>query len=266
MKNTTSALFTSLFILLSSTPVQAQNFQNDACDVNINGEIVIENNAVTITSKQNDVILLGKDGSASVNGTLLQLNTEQQQTVTNYVQGIEQVIPKAIALAAKAIELTNSALTEVFTSILGKDSQLPKMLNNKLSNLQKKLENHIYQKPNSVTFNSTFFGGGTATKSEFERDIDAAVEEVMGTAMAELFVSLGKSMMAGGGSLQNIEQKMATLGDNIDKAVTEQSQQLKDEALELCESLERIDEEETKLQQIKELKDMDFLSVSQKRA
>ncbi|WP_371195393.1 DUF2884 family protein [Glaciecola sp. SC05] len=266
MMFTKSALFASAFLLSTSINVQAHNLQNDACDVNINGEIVLANNQATITSKQNDVILLTKSGQASLNGTLLQLNSEQEQTVSSYVDGLEKAIPKAIGLAAKAIEVTNYALTEVFVGILGEDSQLPKVLNKKLTALQQKLESHIYQTPDAVTFNSAFFGGTDQSKSEFEQDIDAAVEEVMGSAMAELFVSIGRSMMSGDGSLQGFEKKMENLGNNIESAITERSQELKDDALDLCDALEKLDEQERKLQQIPELKGIDFLNVSPKRA
>lgn len=265
MKFITSAIFATALILCSVTMVQAQHLKNDACDININGEIVLADNAVTITSLQNDVMRLTEDGKASVNGKALKLNAEQSLTVSNYVRGLEQAIPKAIELAAKAIEVTNYALTEVFIAILGENSQLPKMLNDKLNSLQQKLESHIYQTPNSVTFNSAFFNGTDQAKSEFERDIDVAVEEVMGSAMAELFVSIGRSMMAGGTSMQSLEQKMATLGDNIETAITEKSQQLKDEALDLCETLEQVDQQETKLQQMPEFKNLNFITVSQAR-
>lgn len=261
-----STLFATALVFTSTASAQMHRLQNDACEVNVNGEIVLANNTVTITSKQNDVVLLNEDGSASVNGQTLQLNAEQQQSVSSYVTGLETAIPKAINLAAKAIELTNFALTEVFVGILGEDSKLPKMLNDKLNSLQQKLESHIYQTPDSVTFNSAFFGGTDASDSQFSQDIDAAVEEVMGSAMAELFVSIGKSMMSGGGSFENIEEKMATLGDNIEAAITDKSDELEADALDLCETLQAVDMHETELQKIPELQRLDFLNVSSKQA
>lgn len=266
MKLIQSAMLGAALLFGNSVSTQAHNLHNDACDVNINGEIVLANNEVTITSKQNDVILLSRIGQASVNGKVLQLNSEQQESVSAYVEGLEKAIPKAIGLAAKAIEITNLALTEVFSSILGGDSQLPKMINNKLSALQQKLEGHIYQTPDAITFNSAFFGGSKESKSEFEQDIDQAVEEVMGSAMGELFIALGRSMLNGGDSMQNFEQKMEDLGNTIETTIEDQSQQLKDDALDLCDTLEQVDEQERKLQQIPELRDIDFLNVKSKRA
>jgi hypothetical protein len=262
---TITILATFSFMMLSSA-AYSHNFNSETCDVNLNGEIVLANNEMTITSEQDDVILFTKAGDASVNGKTLQLTSQERETVTSYVEGFEEAVPKAIELAAKAIELTNYALTEVFTGILGEDSKLPQMLNDKLSALQQKLENHVYQQPDSVTFNSAFFDGNSSEASEFERDIDAAVEEVMGTAMAELLVSFGRSMFSGDTNMENFEEKMTSLGDTIDATVTEQSQKLKGDALELCESLEKIEEKERELQKIKGLEGIDFVHVTPKRA
>ncbi|MFC4701699.1 DUF2884 family protein [Glaciecola siphonariae] len=265
MKPVRFAILSFTFIFLSLT-AHAHNFQNEACDVNINGEIVLANNQITITTEESDVVLLTKAGSASVNGKNLSLSAEESASVSNYVASLEAAVPQAIALAAKAIELTNTALTDVFTGLLGEDSQLPKMLNDKLNALQQKLESHIYQQPEAVTFNSAFFTGNEQTQSEFESDFDAAVEEVMSTAMGELLVSFGRSMLSGGSSMQNFEEKMSALGDTIETTVEEQSQSLKEDALALCETLERADKEEQKLQRIDGFKDINFLTVKPNKA
>ncbi len=265
--NRTKTMLTAAFALITiSFSSYAHDFNSDACDVNLNGDIVLANNEMTITSEQNDVILFNRNGDASVNGKTLQLNAQERDTVSSYVEGFERAVPKAIALAAKAIELTNYALGEVFTGLLGEDSSLPGILADKLNALQQKLESHVYQQPDAVTFNSAFFEGSAELDSEFERDIDAAVEEVMGTAMAELLVSLGRSMLSGDSSMENFEDKMTNLGETIEATVEEQSQQLKGDALELCDALKDIEQQEAKLQKIKGLESIDFIHVSNKSA
>jgi|GEM_PF-1724714 len=256
----------SVFLIGIIGNLQAHSFHNNSCNVNINGEIVLEQNEATITLDQGDVIVLTQSGKAWVNDEALQLTGQQTQDVSDYVSGLQTVVPQAIELAAKAIELTNYAVTEVFTGILGEDNSLTNMINEKLSYLQNKLEAHVNQTPGAVTFNSAFFGGNDSAKSEFAQEIDAAVNEVLGQAAGEFLMSLGQSILSGNGSMSDFEKRMDSLGDNMESAINEKSALLKDDALEVCDTLKQIDMQETKLQNIPELKDLDFINVAKSNA
>jgi ribosome-associated translation inhibitor RaiA len=261
-----STLLTTALVLLmlSSHLAYANKFQNNACEVNLNGDLVLSGNRVTITDLNDDVIVLTKDGEASQNGKNIALSKAEQAHVREYVSGIEQAVPKALALASKAIDLTNYALTEVFTGLLGTESKLPKMLNEKLDALKRKLDAHIYQKPEAITFDGSFFGMNSEQKSEFETAIDTAVDEVLSTAMAEMFIALGRGMLSGNGNLQDLETRMEQLSNTVEQTIEKESQKLADDALELCESLDTLDRHETQLQSVEQLKHLDFFKVTLK--
>jgi hypothetical protein len=259
-----STLLASALILLVSNLAYANNFQNDVCEVNLNGDLVLSSGEVTLTDLNSDVIVLTKAGEASLNGKSVSLSQAEQAHVREYVSGIEEAVPKALELASKAIELTNYALTEVFTGLLGEQSRLPKVLNEKLDALKRKLDAHIYQQPDAITFNGSFFGMNKEQKSEFEADIDAAVEEVLSSAMAEMFVALGRGMLSGNGNLQDLERKMETLSANLEQTIETESEKLADDALKLCTSLDELDRHEAMLQNVEQLKHLDFFKVALK--
>nr|WP_168711069.1 DUF2884 family protein [Ningiella ruwaisensis] len=256
----------SYSLTYDSSILNTKNFRNTTCDIKVNGDIVIDQDKVTITERNADIIILTDKGSASVNGQTLALTSEEQSYVKDYVDGIKSAVPQAIELAAKAIAITNTALTEVFTGLLGEDSQLPKMINKKLSDLQNLLEEQVYQKPNSYTFNQAFFGSDGELKGELEQSLNSAVEEITATAMGEFMMLLGKSMMSGEGSAKDFQTRMENLGDNIESQITEQSKALEDDANRLCDTLQKVDDTESNLQKINGLNRLDFLKLTQKSA
>jgi len=259
-----STLLASVLVLLTSNLAYANNYQNDVCEVNLNGDLVLSSGEVTITDRNSDVIVLTKSGDASLNGESVGLSQVEQAHVREYVAGIEDAVPKALELASKAIDLTNYALTEVFTGLLGEQSRLPKVLNEKLDALKRKLDAHIYQQPEAITFNGSFFGMNKEQKSEFESDIDAAVEEVLSSAMAEMFIALGRGMLSGNGNMRDLESRMENLSANLEQTIETESEKLADDALELCMSLDKLDRHETMLQDVEQLKHLDFFKVTLK--
>ncbi|WP_395341474.1 DUF2884 family protein [Ningiella sp. W23] len=261
----------ALSAMLFHSNASAYNFNNETCNVQLDGDILLTNTMLTITTTDNDQIELSESGNAVINGQSIDLTRAQRQDVIAYVDGFEATVPKAMALAAKAIELTNEALTEVFTGLLGEGSELPKLLNKRLNELQQKLESTVYPSPGTLVFDSRTFGSNIyndkqETQTEFERDLDQAIEEITSSAMAEMLVLIGKSMLSGDGAMQDFETRMQTMGDNIDAAVSTQSEALEQDATALCEDLIAIDETEDKLQSITELKDLNLLNVSANRA
>ncbi|MBT1451125.1 DUF2884 family protein [Glaciecola sp. XM2] len=246
------------FISMFSHNAVGHNLQNDACEVRLQGDLVLVDGQVTLSDENDAVIVLNRSGEATVNGRTLVLNTNEQARVTSYVEGIEYAVPRAIELAANAIELTNFALTEVFTGLLGQDSRLVKLLNEKLTALKQKLDAHIYQTPNAITFKGDVFGLNETGKSELEKEIDAAVEDLLATAMAEMFIALGKGMLSGNGGLQELESKMNNLGDQLEATIETESQKLADDAQALCDSIELLDIQESQLNNIDGLQDLDF--------
>lgn len=239
---------------------------NTDCNTNIESEMSFSNNQLTVWTQNKQAITFDKAGYISVDGETLSLNSSQQQLAKSYYQDVESAIPMVVNVTVEALEVTNIALTAAFTGLLGEDSELPRMIGSKLEEISKAIEDHVYQDTNSLTFNSTYFEQDLGFDENIDEEIEAIQEEIMSTAMGEVFMALGKAMISGDTDFSNFEQRMEKLGEEIEMKADALAEELEETAKDLCETLQRIDSTENELQSIKGLKDLNMIETHQQKA
>ncbi|MGB3726235.1 MAG: DUF2884 family protein [Glaciecola sp.] len=265
MKLLSLASLTILATTMVNTPAFAHNSHYGSCDTNINGEVSFAKNTLTVTTEQDEKISFDPRGNVTHNGSTVVLTSAQQNAAINYYEGVETAIPMVVDITVEALNITNIALTDVFTGFLGSDSELPAKISDKLKNVGTSIEEHVYKDPTSLTFNSTYLENELGLDDNLDAEIEALKEEAMGEFMGEIFMALGKAMMSGDSNLSDFESRMETLGSDIEQKVESLAVQLEDKADALCDTFERIDNAENTLNQVKALRHLDVMNVTNKQ-
>jgi hypothetical protein len=248
------------FCAISAFNVNATEYSSEACDINLNGDLNFAKNTLVITTQKNEQVKITNAYTVFVDGKELSLSKEETKWVQAYYDGIEQSIPQVMTVAAEGMNIANYAVTEVLRGLLGTESKVASQLETKLNGLYGQLKSHVYQNPESLTFDTATLEKDLGFGSDYEAEVDSIVSEVMENAMGEFLVQMGRSMLSGEGSIDSFEERMNNMGDSIESKIEGQTESLEKEAKKLCEMMTSIDESETRVQKIKGLVNLDLLT------
>ena len=237
----------------------AHNNVQLSCDTNISSNIVFADNQLTVKSSTNEDILFNADGIVTVDGKKISLTKEEQKLTQRYFNEVEATIPIVVEITVEALKITNMALTEVFTGLLGEKSQLPQTITKRIDQLADGIRSHVYQNPDSLTFNSHYLKNDLGLNDDLEQEIESIKEEVVSSMMGELMVTLGKAMISGDSNFSELEKRMENLGGDIEKKADILSKTLEEKSLLLCERISKIDDTEAQLRNINALENLDTI-------
>ena len=275
MKSHTKAAISLLIATAGFTAIASDDYAmnksyhnkfNNACETNFKSEMKFSNNQLSVTTVKNEQLLFDAEGRVIVDGKPIELSESERKLAQHYYASVEQAIPMVTTVALEAINITNIALSETFTALLGDNSQLPQLISEKLSKVSDAIEHHVYQNPDSLTFDSAYFGDDLEESNKFEDEIDEIKEEVIASAMGEMLIQLGRSMMSGGGDMSDFEKRMENLGNDIEARAEVLAEELKLKAEGLCEKLLDIDNTENQLQSVKSLRNLNMLDMMTEKA
>lgn len=240
----------------------AGQYHSEQCDINLNGNLRFAEKTLIVKTTADEEVKITDSYMVYVDGKKLSLSPEETKWIQEYYQGIEQTIPQVMTVAAEGIKIANYAVSEVLRGFLGEQSKVASQLENKLKDLDAKLKEHVYQNPESLTFDSAKLQTELGFGPDFDAEVDLIVSDVMEKAMGEFLVQMGRSMLNGEGSMESFEQRMSQMGDDIESKVESQTDDIKKEAKVLCEMLTTIDVSESHVQKIKGLGNVDIVSKS----
>ncbi|MFT4731381.1 MAG: hypothetical protein ACI89W_000391 [Gammaproteobacteria bacterium] len=245
---------------LTAFNVNASQYNSEQCDINLEGDFRFAENTLTLKTKADDEVRITDSYTVFLNGQKLVLSAEERTWVKGYYDGIEQSIPQVMTVAAEGVQIANYAVTEVLRGFLGAQSKVASQLEVKLNDLYGKLKDHVYQNPESLTFDSAKLESELGLGPDFNAEVDLIVSDVMENAMGEFLVQMGRSMLNGDGSMASFEQRMEEMGEAIETKVEGQTESIEKEAKKLCEMLTTIDVSESNIQKIKGLSDVDIVT------
>lgn len=251
-------------LIVSSLPSFANTNFNFKCETNFSGEMSLENNVLSINSTNKDSIVFTPSGKVTVNNKSLSLNSEQQSIAKAYYDDIESSIPIAVDITIEALSITNVALTKVFKGFFGDRTDLPNLIDQQLTGATKAIKEHVYQNPDSLTFNSVYLSEDLGFDQSLEKEIDNITQELMSKLMGQLLIGMGQALFSGDTNFEDFEARMEAMGTEIEKTVDEMSITLEDKTDKLCEKLYSLDSTEDKLNQIDELKNLNLINLKHK--
>lgn len=233
------------------------------CSVSIDGQMTLENEILTITTEENDVISIESNYQLFVNGSELDLSPMEKQWVQDYYNGINDAVPQAASIAVEGVALASSAISEVFGGLLGQDSQAIERVTEKLSDIGDKVHTSFYAEDGSIRVNSAHFNDGDMFGEQWSNEFETAVEEVISNSVGQLLVAIGTQMMFGGdNNSEDFDQRMANFSEDFEKRIEAQAAVVEEKAEALCIQVASIDHAENKLQSnVEELTDLNIFTV-----
>lgn len=246
--------------LHAETIAGKHRYHNDQCDINLNGEFRFADKTLTVVTIADDSIKITDNYSVFLNEQQQELSKQETQWVKEYYDSVEETIPQVMTVAAEGVKIANYAVTEVLRGFLGNESKVASQLETKLTDIHTRLKEHVYQNPNSLTFDTEALEDELGFGSDFDAEVDQIVSDTMENAMGEFLVQMGRSMLNGEASMGSFEQRMENMGKDIEAKVEGQTKQIEAEAKRLCEMLTTIDASETNIQKIKGLSGIDVVT------
>ncbi|MFT4653288.1 MAG: hypothetical protein ACJA0G_000195 [Kangiellaceae bacterium] len=242
----------------------AQNDDHMSCNANITGNIAFANNELVVKSTKQEDILFKSNGTVFVDGDQIVLTSYQQKLARSYHNDVEASIPIVVDLTIEALKITDMALVEVFTGLLGEGSKLPQKLKLRINDISNSIKTHVYQDPNSLTFNSLYLKDDLGLGADLEQEVEEIKAEIISSVMGQVIVAIGQSMLKGDGEFSELETRMKNLGKDIEKRAQGLAQDLKEKSVNLCEKIKTLDRTETELRKIDELRYLDTIHFNKK--
>ena len=255
-----SILFAGLLVANAGTAMAQQ------CDINIKGNVQLENRVLSIQTPEHDEIVIQANNLLLVNGKQLDLSAQQQRLVSAYYAGIYAAAPQAAHIATDALRLASTTINEVFSELLGENNSAVAGLTVKLDTLGQQLHNNFYAQDGEIRLRSADFEDGNFLSNEWEQEFEAAIEDVVSNAIGRIMIAIGSELLFNGGDLAAFEAKMERFGQDIEQRVEFQTSGIEARANALCQSLVQVDTIETQLQRaVPELANLNVLQVSANR-
>jgi hypothetical protein len=232
------------------------------CEIDFEGNLLLENRVLTITTQDHNKVVIQKNNQLFVNDKHIVLTTEQQNLVSAYYAGIYAAAPQAAGIASDAIQLASLTVHEVFTELLGQDSDALAGVTLKLDELGEHIQSNFYAKNGEIRLHSSDFDDGNFLGNEWEEEFETAIEEVVSNSIGQLMISIGTQLLFGGGDMDAFEAKMERFGQEIEQRVEFQTSGLEARVTALCLGLAKVDTLEAQLQHtVPELADLNILQV-----
>lgn len=251
------------YILASSLILVANTAWADQCDINFDGQLQLQQQVLSIQTKDNDKIIIDPQYNLTVNGRHIALDEKQQQWVKDYYQGLYNAVPQAASIASDAIKLASSALSATFAELLGNDD-FSFEISSKLSDIDERIQSRFYAQDGSIQVNSSTFKDGDWGGQEWEEEFSDSVEQLVTASLGKLMVAIGSQMIFSGGDSDAFEQRMDNFARDIEQQVEAQTAVIETKANSFCHSLASVDATETQLQKnIPALADLNVLKVTQ---
>ena len=250
-------------ILAATFAFSSMSVFANQCDVEFDGKLQFENNVLQVQLDKYNQLEITENRTLYVNNKLISLNSEQQNWINEYYNGIKQAIPQAANIATDAVALASSAINEVFTELLGSDSKIMKDLSQKLSDLDEQIQYNFYAEDGNIRLNSDTFENGKFMGEQWEDEFEETMEELVSESIGHFIITLGSQIIFGGDDMDAFEQKMERFGEQIEHKVEYQAAALEQKAETLCATLENVDFAENKMQDnIPQLRKLDVVQVS----
>jgi len=237
------------------------HFQNDSCDVELDGHIQYYQGDLTVKMNSGNVVKIDQYYNLTLNGEAVALDSEQQRWVTEYYDSIDMAIPMTLTIASEGLKIANVAVSEVFTELLG-DNTMDDDFQALFTSLETKLSTSFYDDAGNVRVDSTEFEEPGWFDESWEQEFEEELESLVSESMGRILIALGTQMLWEGGDMSEFEQRMETWGEDLEFRLESQAAALEEKADALCEVLQKADYAEGQMQAtISGLDDLNLLDM-----
>ncbi|WP_414828536.1 DUF2884 family protein [Alteromonas sp. H39] len=262
MKTRTTLSIIAAGMLVSGAVNAHAEFNNDHCDVELDGNIQYYKGLLTVDMNNGSTMTITDDYELTINGESVSLTSEQQRWVEDYYDQIDTAIPMTLNIAAEGLEIASTAVGEVFGELLGADDEMVREFDDLFTGLSQEMKTRFYDAQGNIRVNSNEFNQPGWFDNAWENEFEARIESLVSQSVGRIMVAIGTEMMFGDGDMTAFEQKMERFGESIENRVEKQARALEDDAEALCAVLAKADYAEKQMQKhIDGLDDLNLLDM-----
>jgi len=230
----------ALSLALLSAPAQAHD--NEMCDYQMDYDLIIENSALTFEQNSGTKIAIDQDNRLYINGAEKSLNSEQQQLVDEYADGVRDLVPEVVSIAVEGVNLGVQAASMALGTLLGEGDPDFEHFNFQIN----ELADDITMKLDANNFSSKQLE--EAFDNEFEQKIEEVVEQAVTKITPRLMAKMVTAALSGNeGEISDLEERANSIEHEIEDFVEPKAEALEARAEELCGSIDKLDSLETKM-------------------
>ncbi|WED22462.1 YggN family protein [Vibrio sp. JC009] len=239
--------FGLLLVLLFSGTLYAQ----PQCKVDIQNEVHLDGEQVEIYQQDQTKVLIDENSNLFIDGEALNLTPVQKEALEAYRAGMNEYLPRAKEIGREALELVKNVLDELAMSF--NNSEAFNDLKSALEAFLGKIEKRYFNDNEMVLQEAAF---GDAYKN-WRQDFADARETFNAEFFSSAFDLVSESMKQEGGlNLTALKEQLTQLQTKLSGKLIDNSSEIKKEAKQYCDDLEKMAEEEKMLhEKIPELKD-----------
>ncbi len=229
-------------IIACSTVVNAHSNEcNYSTDFNIN----IDQQSVLFKKKTGDSFEF-RGEQLLINGDPVKLSNSQKQASKQFEAHARAMVPKIAVIAVEGAELGVKAATIVLGTLFGDDLAAQKDLMEPIEAMVAKIKTNI--KDTQINTDTLEQSIEDAFDDEFERAIEKAATKYSGKIIGNVLSSI---FSGDGEELKDLEFRLENMGQDIEKYVEENAEDLKVKAEALCEDMIAIDQFDDLLVEVK---------------
>lgn len=268
MKKLITAGFASSLLLSTSIWAHSDehnySISNDECSVDLNYGVIVEDDSIRFIDGDNTFVQINNNYQLFVRGKEIALTPEQQATITQYANGVNEQVPEIVHLAIDAVEVALNAVNEVVIGLELGDTQSSQ----RIDDLIIKVKEQVHARFNDDN-DSYFIAEQNFDEFEqlMEEELGDEIEQIVSDSVGNILIAVGKAMNSEEGSFeQKMEafgERMERMGENIEIAVEAKAEKLGEQAEKVCSNLKVLEQLETKLSDnIQALSDFDLINIS----
>ena len=238
-----------LFFILSSFSF---NSMAEQCSVNFNYGVIIDPKHIRMIDHGKTVIQVNGENQLFVEGREIELNEQQQQLINQFALGIRGQVPEIVSIAIEGVDIGLKAVNKAIGSLTGENSASQQKIQTKFDELKWRIRTRFNQSANNyyiapqdfADFDDIFTG-------EFEQEIEEIISDSIGTillAVGEAMISDSSENTGGEQRLSTFDERMETLGKDLEFEISASANALKNKAEKFCQTLTDLDEIESQIQ------------------
>ncbi|MFY8274533.1 YggN family protein [Pseudoalteromonas sp. SSDWG2] len=259
MKTTTLAVISALSVsgAAFAKDDNSISFGSEQCSIEFTNDVRIEPQRLQITNANNQHLVF-ENGQLEIDGEIMNLTSEQQEAVANYVDSVRTQMPEVAQIALDGVKIAGVAIEEVGAAF---GIQHNDALTELVDQIGVNIEDTFYQNGAFVMGKQSFEQLGNDIENQFDEDFEQAMEQAVLQSIGGILVSLGTQMIGAGGDMDEFEQRMERLGEQVEQRVELQAANIEKRADALCITFTELAAQEQQLiTMIPELKSYQLLS------
>ena len=247
MKTRFTLLISSL-LLATTFSTHATVELNSQCNITLDGNLHIQDEKITINTKEHDTIVIDKQNNISVNDKPLSLNTSQQKHVTDYANAINSAVPLTVEIAGDGVAIANDAITQVLGGLFGEDDDIVTETQELVSDLHNHINSHFHDESGAFVITGSDISSDGWANSQWEENFENKVEDILSQALGKLTLKLGTLFISGDKEASETLSKLENFETNMEAAIEKKADLLEEKSVALCELLKQADIAENHLQ------------------